>query len=276
MATLFNTHERIVPTWMAAAKHLNNAPRRQARNLLLEISNPLLLTAADNEILTRVDEALSPRGLTLRTVAGTIFPLDFYRRFKRPAFYHEYLSMLQRGKKTGSWGTYAARMIDREGKRDGERINPLEMLVQRLSDSGQPKKKNGGKISYPSAYELGVSDPYEDLVSFEDVGGEVPTYNCAFDGRQWLGMPCLSHLSFKRVAIEDGYAVDLTAIYRSHHYCARALGNLIGLGQLLSFVATESGLSVGSLSCLSTHAELDVGKWGGVAASNAILCPSEA
>lgn len=271
MATLFHTHERIVPTWLAAARHLNEAPQRQAKNLLLEISNPLELTQADREVMARVDLALMKKGLTLRTVAGTIFPTDLYRRFGRPAYYERYKTMLERGKKNGSWGTYAARMTDREGKSPGERINPLEMLVSRLSDAAQPQKKAGGEVSYASAYELGVSDPGEDLAGACDEGGDVPTYNPAFDGRKWLGLPCLSHLSFKRVPIIGGHAVDLTAVYRSHHYCARALGNLIGLGQLLSFVARETDLSVGTLSCLSTHAELDVDEWGGVAVSTAIL-----
>lgn len=269
MATLFHTQERVVPTWLAAARHLNGAPDRQAKNLLLEIKKPLELTEADRQVMARVDQALLAKGLTLRTVAGTIFPIDLYRRFGRPDYYEKYKTMLERGKKKGSWGTYAARMIDRPGKEPGDRINPLEMLVQRLSDVGQPQKKDGGEVSYASTYELGVSDPEEDLAG--DAGGDVPTYNPALDGLRWLGLPCLSHLSFKRVPVDEGHAVDLTAVYRSHHYCARALGNLIGLGQLLSFVASEAGLAVGTLSCLSTHAELDVREWGGVEASNAIL-----
>lgn len=273
MAKLFQTQERVVPTWLAAARHLDGAPLRQAKNLLLEIKNPLELTEDDQQIMVRVDQALLSKGLTLRTVAGTIFPIDMYRRFGRPEYYEKYKTMLERGKKKGSWGTYAARMIDRPGKKVGERINPLEMLIQRLSDAGQPKKKDGGEVSYVSTYELGVSDPGEDLVgeSDSDAGGDVPTYNPALDGLRWLGLPCLSHLSFKRVPVDGGHAVDLTAVYRSHHYCARALGNLIGLGQLLSFVATETDLAVGTLSCLSTHAELDIHEWGGVSVSNAIL-----
>ena len=78
-------------------------------------------------------------------------------------------------------------------------------------------------------------------------------------------------MSFKRVPTHAGYAVNLTAVYRSHHYCSRALGNLLGLAQLLSFVAKESGLSVGTLSCLSSYAELDVSTWGGATAANIVL-----
>jgi hypothetical protein len=41
---------------------------------------------------------------------------------------------------------------------------------------------------------------------------------------------------------------------------ARGLGNFIGLGRLQSFVAAEVGAAVGSLTCISTHAEIDHGK----------------
>ena len=96
-------------------------------------------------------------------------------------------------------------------------------------------------------------------------------YDVAIEGREWMGFPCLSHLSFKRVAQGSGFAVNLTAVYRSHSYCARALGNLLGLGQLLYFVAQESGLSVGTLTCLSSYAELDVRAWGGIRNTRTIL-----
>jgi len=36
---------------------------------------------------------------------------------------------------------------------------------------------------------------------------------------------------------------------------------LIGLSQLLHFVAKESNLKVGSLTCISTQAALDLGSW---------------
>lgn len=271
MATLFHTHDRIVPTWLAAARHLNVQRPRRAQNLLLEIKHPLDLTEDDHAVMARVDQALARTDLTLRTVAGTIFPVAMYHKYGRPGYYEKYKEMLKRGKKARSWGTYAHRMIERPGKELGTTINPLEYLVQKLALEGQPQPKGGKKVSFIASYELSVADPEEDLQPQLDTGGDVPTYNPAFDMRDWLGLPCLSHLSFKRVPCGEDYAVDLTAIYRSHHYCARALGNLIGLGQLLSFVAKESGLKVGTLSCLSTHAELDVKEWGGVEATNAIL-----
>lgn len=271
MATLFHTHERIVPTWLAAARYLNVQQGRRAKNLLLEITQPLNLNEEDHAVMARVDGALAYKNLTLRTVAGTIFPIAMYQQYGRPGYYEKYKEMLKRGQKANTWGTYAHRMIERPGKEFGKTINPLDYLIEKLAAEGQPQPKDGRKISFLATYELSVADPEEDLQPQVDVGGDVPTYNPAFDMREWLGLPCLSHLSFKRVPYGKRYAVDLTAIYRAHHYCARALGNLIGLGQLQSFVAKESGLEVGTLSCLSTHAELDVNEWGGVRATNMIL-----
>jgi hypothetical protein len=50
----------------------------------------------------------------------------------------------------------------------------------------------------------------------------------------------------------------MTAFYRNHFYVRKLLGNLIGLGRLMSFVATETGLGVGPLTIVSTHAEIDL------------------
>lgn len=266
MAKLFETHERIVPTWLAAARYLDTMPGRHAMNLVLEIPNPLAVTDADRKLMAQVDDVLDHSELTLATVAGTIFPLDFYKRYGRPAFYDKYLEMLVHGKKHGTWGTYAARMIDRPARKAGQRIRPLDLLVERLSDKGQPMKRKTDSSSFISAYELGVCEPEDEL------GGEVPTYYASNDAKRWLGFPCLSHVSFKRVPLgDDKHAVNLTAVYRSHHYCARALGNLLGLSQLLWFVAKESKLKVGTLSCVSSYAALDVQAWGGVAKTRAVI-----
>ena len=49
----------------------------------------------------------------------------------------------------------------------------------------------------------------------------------------------------------------MTAMYRNHLYIEKLLGNLIGLGRLMEFVAHEAGLKVGALTVISTHAEID-------------------
>lgn len=273
MAKLFDTQERIVPTWLAAARFLQQSQGKTALNVLLEISDPLTLTPDDHAVMAKVDGALAKSDLTLRTVAGTIFPLALYKRYGRPDFYSKYLEMLKRGKARGTWGTYAARMMQRPGRPLGTTINPLDILVEKLRTDSQPHSRDGSPKSFTSTYELGVADPAIDLAGqhLHLSGGDIPTYNAANDGNKWLGYPCLSHVSFKRVEAASGHAVNLTAIYRSHHYCSRALGNLLGLAQLLSFVAKESELSVGTLSCLSSFAELDESKWGGAKVAQSVL-----
>ena len=278
MAEVFDDQVRIVPTWLAAARHLDGRAGREDLNLILEIKDPLTVTAADRVVIARVDDALQSienSGLTVRTVAGTIFPQALYLEHGHPAFYDHYLRAIKRGKKANTWGTYAHRMISRPSKDGKGTINPLDMIVTKLREDGQPKKKKTGAVSsFTSAYELGIAEPEDDLanaVESKPDGAELPTYSVSIDGKEWLGFPCLSHVSFKRVADGTGHKVNMTAIYRSHHYCARALGNLIGLGQLLSFVAKESKLGVGVMTCVSTHATLDVPSWGGVKLAREVL-----
>ncbi len=88
---------------------------------------------------------------------------------------------------------------------------------------------------------------------------ELPIYDAERDARGTRCQPCLSHLSFKLLPHDR---VMLTVLYRYHYYIEKALGNLLGLAQLLYFVAKETGLGVGPLVCHSTYAVLDTeGGW---------------
>ena len=59
--------------------------------------------------------------------------------------------------------------------------------------------------------------------------------------------------------IDQGGArrLGMTVLYRNHFYIEKLLGNLIGLGRLMSFVAREAGVDMGSLTIVSTHAQVD-------------------
>jgi hypothetical protein len=76
------------------------------------------------------------------------------------------------------------------------------------------------------------------------------------------------HLSFKLRG--NPPQVSLAVMYRNHFYIEKALGNLIGLAQLLSFVSAEAGVGVGPLVCHSTLAQLDTGTWGVGGVANVI------
>lgn len=255
MATLFDTCGRIVPAWLAAARHLD-ASGGVGRNLVLEMDTPGVLRRSEIGVLSAVSAALVARGngLSTETIASTIFPQGLYKRRGRPAFYEDYRRLLKRAQKRSTWGLYLERMT-RRMDRDGNEVNPLEVLIEKL------RKAAGTKgAQYPSTYELSPSDPGTDLAFDDDVGAELATYEPAIDQNRLYGGPCLSHLSFK---ITDRTAVDLTAIYRSHRYCERALGNLLGLSRLHAYVAEQSTFEIGTLTCVSTHAVLDLDSWGG-------------
>jgi hypothetical protein len=46
-------------------------------------------------------------------------------------------------------------------------------------------------------------------------------------------------------------------VYRNHFYVEKLLGNLVGLGRLMAFVANEASVGLGPLTVISTHAEID-------------------
>jgi len=262
MAKLFE-FERVVPAWLEATKSLALESSRTARNYVLEIKSPSSLRPADLAVISAVDNVLRATGdgIGVYTVAATIFPQRLYARHGCPAFYDKYLALMKKGQKPHTWGTYAMRLMSRPHPKKAESINPLDTIVQKF------RRSRTGTRKITSAYELGVHEP-SDLVDGE-VAGELAIYAPSSDGGLDTNIPCLSHLTFKLNPARD--AVDLTAIYRSHYYGRRALGNLIGLSQLQSFVAAESGYAVGQLTCVSTLAKLDVEAFGGVGRTNALL-----
>jgi len=172
-----------------------------------------------------------------------------------------FFAIMDHAKKVGTWGTYAMRLMRRAGKKPGTFINPLACVVEKL------KRASGGGTAYASNYELGLHSP-EDLQSDEGAFFDLPLYCPTRDGSVISNYPCLSHLSFK---LANRTTVELTAVYRSHYYMQRALGNLIGLTHLMSFVAAETGLQIGRLTCLSTDAHLDLASWGSVSAGQAMM-----
>lgn len=263
MASLFDSYKRIVPTWLSVARHLQTTGGT-GRNLLLEILQPGVMHRGDLAVLRRVDAQIvaQGKGLSIDTVAGTIFPQGLYDRRHTPSFYQEYWRLLDRAKKPGTWGQYFERMTRREAP-DGTIVNPLEDLIGKLN-----RAVTSGSSIYQSTYELSPSDPAQDINPVEKGSAELATYDPIRDRNRPYGGPCLSHLSFK---ITDRHVLDLTAIYRSHHYCERALGNLVGLARLQKFVADQAALDQGTLTCISTHAELDLASWGGARQGRALL-----
>jgi thymidylate synthase len=135
---------------------------------------------------------------------------------------------------THDWGRYFERLTiwKKEKGRQVTIINPLDDLVHFM------REQIASDRTYRNVYEMTIYDPARDA-------GKV-------SNRQ-----CLSFLSLK-LTVEK--KLLLTVLYRNHAYIARGLGNFIGLGRLQAFVADQAGATVGSLTCISTHAEIDFGR----------------
>lgn len=222
--------------WLAAATKVQEHGG-EAHDVVIDIADPPAESDTDAAIIKEVDQFLREhRRNSLSGVANTIFPQSLLDRHGPKAFYGVYSdTVLPKMKQmTRDWGRYFDRLTSWrkiEGK-EVKIINPLDDLIAFM------RTQLAGDRTYRNTYEMTVYDPARDA-------GKVAS-------RQ-----CLSFLSFKLTREKQ---LLLTVMYRNHAYIARGLGNFIGLGRLQAFVAEQTGASRGSLTCISTHAEIDHGK----------------
>jgi thymidylate synthase len=229
------TEQTCARAWVAAASALMSTGD-EGYNVVIDVEDPWNHDDQDNAVITLLDKFLKAHGENpIITVANTIFPQSLYLAHGVPAFYDVYLRDFDRLTDTKRWGRYFERMVRPRVGKDGNPYRPLERIIDKL------KNQKHARTPFKAAYEITLYDP--DL-----------------DHKRYRDGPCLSFLSFKR---HPERGLMLTAIYRNHSYITRCLGNLIGLGRLQAFVAKEAGMKLGSLTCISTHAELDTGDgWG--------------
>lgn len=173
-------------------------------------------------------------------MANTIFPAGLYRRYGAPAFFDIFRdNVLKKVRRSERWsGYYFERMIQYPVA-EGDAPNQLWDIVGRLKSQD---------VRALNKFELSLFDPGRD-VDNSPYGGQ-----------------CLSFMSFKVIPGTEK-TLTLTAMYRNHFYVEKLLGNLIGLGRLMDFVAHEADLKVGALTVISTHAEIDQPRRNGKAAS---------
>jgi thymidylate synthase len=216
--------------WVAAAEAVAKAGN-EAFDVIIDVAAPTAFDEQDNAVISLVDKFLRDYNQhPISTIVNTIFPSSLYRKHGYPAFIEEYQKAYSKLTNKG-WGRYFQRLAGFRRDPKGEEYSPLMTLVEKL------RSRNSKPGKYRAAYELSIYDP--DL-----------------DRNRYLKAPCLGHLSFKR---HPDLRLSLTAMYRNQFYISRCLGNLIGLGRLQQFVADQAGLTVGSLTCISTHAEIDTG-----------------
>lgn len=220
--------------WLAAVKKVNAADGHEAHNVIIGVADPVSRLGADSAVIAEVDSFLRNHDHhSVETVANTIFPRSTFDKHGSPKFYDVYLEeVYPRIKKSqGDWGRYFERMISFPMQKKGEDINPLKDIVEKM------KRQVGGDRCFKNVYELTIFDPIRDA-------GPV------------MNRQCLSFLSFK-LTDDEPRKLLLTAIYRNHYYMERLLGNLIGLGRLMEFIAKDVKIDIGDLTIVSTHAEID-------------------
>lgn len=160
----------------------------------------------------------------LREVIKTVFPYDLAQRVDgRPSLYSEYLRRHDRAmrfvRNRGTWGTYFERLVRFPDHPD---TNQLETVISKLSTWS----RSGTSLVFH------LSTP-------------------ARDTPRTRGGPCWQ---FGEIVWHPGGRLDLVVVYRNHDFFNKALGNFIGLGQLLNFICAASGKTPGRLLCHSVHA----------------------
>lgn len=221
--------------WLAASIAVHALPAHEGHHVIIDVDDPVGETDNDRAVITELDTYLaehSENGFLVRTVANTIFPQSTYEDHGAPDFYEVYIDKVfpKLKRSPRDWGRYFERMI--AYPTSGGPHNLLEKMIGKMKrnvDSGAP---------YRNIYELPIYNPIKDA--------EGPP----------RGGQCLSFLSFK---LDKEQRLFLSAVYRNHYYTEKLLGNIIGLGRLMQFIADETGLTVGPLSILSTHAVVDTG-----------------
>jgi hypothetical protein len=216
--------------WREAVRAVDARPGRSAYNVIMDIGNPIANATLEDPRVALVDDFLSACDKSIETVANTIFPNGLYRRYGAPKFFDVFTSkILNKVRRSERWsGYYFERMIQHPTLSQST-VNQLWDIVLRIRDP---------QVRALNKFELALFDPNRD-VDNSPYGGQ-----------------CLSFLSFKLIP-GSVRQLSLTATYRNHFYIEKLLGNLIGLGRLMAFVAAESNVEIGSLTVLSTHAEID-------------------
>jgi len=182
------------------------------------------------------------KGLSVETVAGTIFPHTFWRPgIPRDRLFARYRRMIPRLKKDlrNRNGLYFERLIAYGGApADG---NQLEYILQ-CYDRGVRRKP---------ALQASLFDPTVDL----------PTQAAVFDASRDLtmqpqrGFPCLQQVAF--APDYDHCTLSMSAFYASQYLYKRAYGNYLGLCHLGRFMANEMGLKLDRVTCYVGYAQLD-------------------
>jgi hypothetical protein len=218
--------------WLAASQAVHGRPGHEGHHVVIDVDNPVALSEQDAAVVKAVDAFLAAHGENdpARTVANTIFPQATYEAHGSPDFYDVYIKQVfpRLKRSPRDWGRYFERMTAYPTP-DG----PENLLADLVTEM---KRNVAAERTFRNIYELPIYNPIKDRAGSP------------------MGRQCLSFMSFK---LNDDNRLLLSAEYRNHFYTQKLLGNLVGLGRLMAFVAEEVKVKLGPLSVLSTHAQVD-------------------
>jgi thymidylate synthase len=213
----------VVEAWKAGCHTILAAQGYRVRNLITEIERP---TLSDPLWLQRYDPISVGADDRLSVVAKVLFPAAPRNNTEsREQYYARWASVLRRGRKSGklhsSWGsTYFERLLSLDGS-----DNQIERAIHALTTW---QRKETAIVMHLSAPNIDRLKP--------------------------IGSPCLQ---FVEVLWGADDTIDLVALYRNHEFLKKALGNFIGLGRLLAFIAQEANKRPGKVICHSVRAYCD-------------------
>jgi len=228
----FHRAPNISEGWLAASRSLlersTTKAGRETWDLAVEITNPE--SPESMSIRSGLEAELARQDLhSIETVANTIFPLNLrLTSLDRNEFFTRYRRMVPKLRRFP--GNHHGLYFDRltawpPGGVDS--VNQVGAVINRMLD----ERTGRGPLRF--IYDMSLFSP-------------------SHDSRP-VGFPCLAYLNVKL----DGGQLRLTAHYRNHYFVERAYGNYLGLARLQGFIASEVGLELGPLTCISGHAELE-------------------
>jgi hypothetical protein len=245
----------VATAWIRAIWKLEELPDHRAFHTVVRIGDPLHDDPDTHAGLDRVLDRLGRQPVD--TVANTIFPADLAARSRDHAHlvsrYRAMYDTVRKLSPKNKWGTYFGRLIAYPSARHEDGFDQLAAVISWLRMESAYK---GGKtaryetmLAYPLDAETADSGPPSAATC------SVPVQRPGTDTGA-MATPCLSHLSFQ---FDRTGRVHALATYRSHYMTERAYGNYLGLGRLLGYVSTQSGLQPGTLTVVAGYAQIESG-----------------
>jgi hypothetical protein len=227
--------------WARVFLHIIDNPGKEISPLIISLygftdgiphEDQIIREALDNSLIASQEQ-------TVHTVANTIFPLAYWRKFDRQKLFDIYMKNLSRIKRLephkNRRGLYFERLIAFDSNHrnsDVQKINQLEHIISEYNSRSGVRK---------SMFQASIFDPTRDHVR-----------------QAQLGFPCLQHVSFVPNKKEE--TLTLNAFYATQKLFNKAYGNYLGLCRLGNFMAHEMGLRFERMNCFIGVENLEIKK----------------